>query len=230
MKRVFLLFIALMLLLSVSICYADTQITVSGTGEVYVSADTAIVTVGVSMQDSDVKQAQEKVNQLIASIRQSLIDYGIVAENINTDYINIYPVYDYTQGYEIVAAYSVSSTLSVKTNDMDSVGTIIDRAFAAGANMLTGITFTASDTTQEQNNALNAAIQNARERAEIIAQSMGMSLIEPVSITDNYVSQYDSGVNNFSEKIAEDIGNTETVVQAAKICVTAGVTIVFLAK
>ena len=51
---------------------AETRITVSGTGETQVSADTAVISLGVSARDRDVQKAQQTVNGSIAKIRQAL--------------------------------------------------------------------------------------------------------------------------------------------------------------
>ncbi len=71
---------------------AETRITVSGTGETQVSADTAVISLGVSARDRDVQKAQQTVNGSIAKIRQALTGIGVKEENINTDYMNIYAV------------------------------------------------------------------------------------------------------------------------------------------
>ena len=62
MKKLITLFIALFILLTAVPIMAETKITVSGTGEVRVSADTAVISLGVSARDKDVLKAQQKVN------------------------------------------------------------------------------------------------------------------------------------------------------------------------
>ena len=141
MKKLISVFLVLATVLAASFALADTEITVSGTGEVRVSADTAIISLGVNARDKDVLKAQQKVNETIAAIRTALIEQGVKEENINTDFINIYPMYDYTSDRETLTAYNVSSTLAIRVTDIESVGTLIDVSFAAGANTLNGISF-----------------------------------------------------------------------------------------
>ena len=83
--------VAAVLLMTASLALAETKITVSGTGETQVSADTAVISLGVSARDKDVLKAQQKVNEAIAAIRKALTDNGVPEENINTDYLNIEP-------------------------------------------------------------------------------------------------------------------------------------------
>ena len=98
MKKMFAVLTALMMVLLASAALAETKIAVNGTGEVRVSADTAVISLGVSASDQDVLKAQQKTNETIAAIRKALTEQGVKKENINTDYINIYPVYDYSSG------------------------------------------------------------------------------------------------------------------------------------
>ena len=223
------------MLLGVSAALADsTKITVSGTGETQVSADTAVVTLGVSARDKDVLKAQQKVNEVIAAIREKLTGSGIPEENINTDYMNIYAIYDYEGDVEQVQAYSASSTLAVKVTDMELVGKVIDEAFAAGANTLNGISFSASDTKEAREQSLRDAVADARAKAEVLAEAAGMKITGIEEISEGSVYSFDNMVGNFSAKSmdrgAEEAAGYGTVVQAAKIIVSATVSIRFIAE
>ena len=133
MKKLFVLFIALVVLLTAAAAQAESRISVSGTGEIRVSADTAVISLGVNARDKDVLKAQQKVNESIAAIRAALTEQGISEENINTEFSNIYVTYDYRDDQEEVEAYNASSTLAIKVTEMDKVGALIDAAFSAGA-------------------------------------------------------------------------------------------------
>ena len=147
MKKTVSLFLVLLLILTVpTLAFADSEITVNGTGEVLVPADAAVVSLGVSASDREVLKAQRKANEAIASIRAALISGGINETDINTDYINIYASYDYSDGSEQLKGYNANSTLAIRVTDIEAVGEVIDIAFEAGANTLNGINFSASDT------------------------------------------------------------------------------------
>ena len=53
-RKLTALILAAMMLLCASLALAETKITVNGTGETQVSADTAVITLGVSARDKDV--------------------------------------------------------------------------------------------------------------------------------------------------------------------------------
>ncbi len=226
---------ALTMILAASMALAETKITVSGTGETQISADTAVVSLGVSARDKDVLQAQQKVNETIAKIRQALIDNGVQEEHINTDYMNIYAIYDYEDDAEQVKAYSASTTLAVKVTDMEIVGKLIDEAFRAGANTLNGISFSASDTEAAKAESLKAAVAEARAKAEVLAAAAGMKISGIETISESGVYSYGNSTGNFTAKRLKEEAVTGdagfgTVVQAAKLIVSASVNITFEAE
>ena len=235
MKKLIALFVALVMVLFSVAALAETKITVNGTGEVRVSADTAIISLGVNARDKDVLKAQQRVNETIAAIRTALIEQGVKEENINTDFINIYPLYDYSNDQEQLAAYNASSTLAIKVTDMESVGTLIDVCFAAGANTLNGISFSASDTEEAKTEAMKKAVTDAKKKAEILAEASGLKIIGIEIISEGGVYSYQNNVGNVYAKGVDDIveeteADAGTVVQSAKLIVSASVSITFEAE
>ena len=232
MRKILALLAASVLLAACSSAAAETRIAVNGTGETRISADTAVISLGVSARDRDVLKAQQTVNENIAGIRQALLSNGVAEENINTDYMSIYAIYDYNEDVEKVQAYNASTTLAVKVTDMDSVGKLIDEAFAAGANTLNGISFSASDTDEARDESLKAAVGEARAKAEVLAEASGLKITGIETISEGNVYSYDNSVSNFSAKRMEGTADTGygTMVQAAKLIVSVTVSITFTAE
>ena len=232
MRKILALLAASVLLTASSSAAAETRIAVNGTGETRISADTAVISLGVSARDRDVLKAQQTVNENIAGIRQALLSNGVAEENINTDYMSIYAIYDYNEDVEKVQAYNASTTLAVKVTDMDSVGKLIDEAFAAGANTLNGISFSASDTDEARDESLKAAVGEARAKAEVLAEASGLKITGIETISEGNVYSYDNSVSNFSAKRMEGTADTGygTMVQAAKLIVSVTVSITFTAE
>ena len=228
MKKIASLLLAILIIsLTPTFASADSEIRVTGTGEVLIPADTAVVSLGVSAADKDVRTAQGMANEAIAAIRSALIEGGIAEEDINTDYINIYAMYDYSAGSEQITGYNANSTLAIRVKNIDRVGEVIDLAFGAGANTLNGINFSATDTTAAKEKAMRLAVLDAQAKAEVLADAAGLQLrgIEDVAEQNTY--SYDKGVmNNFDVAEAAAAG---TVVQAAKLTVSSSVVISFKA-
>ena len=233
MKKIFAIILAVTLMFIASLALAETKITVSGTGETQISADTAIVSLGVNARDKDVLAAQQKANAIIASIREAMTSLGIPEDCVNTDYMNIYAIYDYQDDQEEVMAYNAGSTLAIKVTSMDAVGEVIDSAFAAGANTLNGISFSASDTDAAKAESLKKAVAAATAKAEILAEASGLKINRIDLITEGGTFSYDNTVSNFSARgLAEEkeMDAGSTVVRAAKLIVSASVTVTFEAE
>lgn len=234
MKKLIAAFLSVVLILTAASALAETRITVNGSGEVRVSADTAVISLGVNARDREVLKAQQKVNETIAAIRTALLDAGVKEENINTDFINIYAVYDYREDQEQITAYNANSTLAIKVTDMESVGSMIDICFAAGANTLNGINFSASDTAEAETEAMKKAVADAKAKAEVLAEASGLKIrgIEVISEGDVY-SYANTAGNLYDRGFAagkEEAGAGGTVVQSAKLIVSASVSITFEAE
>lgn len=232
MRKLTALLLALALTLGLSAAFADTKITVTGSGEVLIPADVAVISLGVNVRSAEAPSAQAEANEVIAKIREALTAAGIDEEDISTGYINLYAAYDYSSSVERITGYNASSTLAVKVTDMTRVGEVIDLAFGAGANMLDGVSFSAKDDTAARAEALKAAVADAKAKADVLAEAAGLGELEIDSIAESGVYAYDSGTNNFSAKgmITEQAEDAATVIRAAKICVSASVTITYEAK
>lgn len=227
-KRISLLLVLLMILSVTVPAFADSDITVTGTGEVLVPADAAIVSLGVSATDREVLTAQAETNMAIASIREALISFGIAEEDINTDYINIYALYDYSGDVEKIKAYNANSALAIRVTDIEKVGDVVDIAFTAGANTLNGISFSATDTKIAQEKAMRAAVNDAREKAEILADAAGLQIRGVEDIVEQGTYSYDRGINSFKTADAEG-AEVGTFVQSAKLSVSSSVSVTFKA-
>ena len=231
MKKWMAWMLTALLLWTASFALADTEISVTGTGEVRVSADTAVISLGVNAREQDVLQAQQKVNGTIAAIRKTLTEHGVREEDITTDFMNIYAVYDYQSGQEQLTAYSANTTLAIRTSDMEGVGALIDAAFSAGANTLNGITFSASDTVEARAEAMKKAVADAQTKAEILAEAAGLKIRKMESISEGGAYSYGNTVSSVMAKgMAAEADEAGTVVSAAKLVVSASVSVTYEAE
>ncbi len=180
----------------------DSVNTISVTGIGTAKAEPTIVKLelGVTTEASESFGAQEalaKNSESIEKILEALSDLGISRENIKTSHFNISPRYeyrDYRERNEIVG-YRVTHMLSVEFEEIDMAGSIIDEAVANGANEINNVTFSLSegDFDEIENIARARAAQDAREKAETIASSLGVEITGVVKVTEG--SYYYDGFN-----------------------------------
>ncbi len=168
-----------------------TGITVTGTGEVTGTPDTVEINLGISVLEETVEaatsSAAEKANALIAT----LTDGGVDREDITTTDYSIYPEYDYSSNQQRLVGYRVSNTVRVKIRDIESTGSVIDNAAAAGGDdvVINGIQFSLDDDAELVEAARTAAWEDAMAKATQLAQLSGQQLGAAISINETVTSQ-----------------------------------------
>lgn len=229
MKRIFALAMALALLCGGALAEVES-LKVSGSGTVYMMADRASATLGVNLSGEDLAQIQAEANNTVVAICDALQAAGLAAENISTNYIYISPRYDYSGEIERMVGYSINNSLTITTENIDAIGAYIDAAFAAGANTFDSIEFTVEDDSAARKQALELAVQDAMNKAEIIAAAAGRELggiveIDESGIVDPYYNSTSGGMR--LAQTAEGAADAGTTVRAAQVNVSANVQITY---
>lgn len=159
------------------------QIVVIGTGEVKVEPDIASIMIGVETSAPTTQEALAQNSAQAQAIIDQIRQLGIEERDIQTTGINIYPVYD-NEGRNITG-YTVNNTVNVTVRNIGQAGNLIDRVVQVGANRVYGISFGVSDPERVLAQAREAAVANARARAEQMARASGTSLGRVLFITEN---------------------------------------------
>ncbi len=142
----------------------NEQIIVIGEGEVFVTPDTAIIYVGVETIDTNLSTAQNENSNIVNNLITILKDNNISENDIKTKEFNIYQKHDYSQG-EKFTGYFISTNLEFKTKELNNIGTIINQLIENGVNKFNGINFTLEKFDDAYNQALENALENAKNKA-----------------------------------------------------------------
>lgn len=156
------------------------EVSITGTGRVPYAPDTALVTLGVHIEDSTAQSALTRTNAAVAAILPAIEALGVSKENITTQNFSVYPQYFYPEGGPSrISGYTADQQLLVKvsiTESSDTVAKVIEAASANGANQVLGVTFEASNLQELKHEALLSAIGDARGRAEKTAAAADIKL------------------------------------------------------
>lgn len=158
------------------------QITVVGQGEAKAAPDTASIQLGVQTEAATAREALTSNNTQMDALIVKLKEQGVAERDIQTSNIGIYPRYD--NNGRSVDAYQVTNTVTVRIRDITQTGALLDKVVDAGANNVNGISFLINDSTKLQQSARDAAIADARARAQSMAQSAGVSLGDVLAISE----------------------------------------------
>jgi len=160
----------------------ERSVTVSGTAIIRSAPDEAIVGLGVQTQANTAQGALSQNAEKMVSVLQAVEAQGVTRADIATSSVSLYPTYGQS-GTEITG-YQAANQVDVTVRNMDKVGAVIDAAVGAGANFTNGVTFQVSDQNRGVNDALTAAVENARSKAEALAAAGGARLGQVLSIEE----------------------------------------------
>ncbi len=158
-------------------------ITVLGSGTARAVPDVADWSFGVQSDaetaSAALKAASEATRRIIGALRGE----GIAKEDLRTEQVSLYP--RTTDDGRAVIGYSASSTVHATVRDLAKAGSIVDAAVEAGANQIYGPSLRVSDNRAQYRAAIEAALDDARTRAQALAAKAGVTLGGPVAIVES---------------------------------------------
>jgi uncharacterized protein YggE len=167
----------------------NTGIWVSGTGEVSVTPDIAILQVGVQAKEETVLEAQEQASEAMEKVLRALTGSGVKDEDIQTQYFRIRQDtrWDSFNDEEEITGYEVTNTVTAKIRDIDNVGDIINAAVIAGGDLvrINDFSFTVEKPEAYYDEARELATADAKAKAEKLAKQTGVKLGDPTYISES---------------------------------------------
>jgi uncharacterized protein YggE len=170
-------------------------LSVSGSASAFVVPDTVSISLGVLTQAPSARETSDKNAVLMNAVISALKNQGLTDKEIQTSVFSIQPVYNYPNngGAPTITGYSASNNVVVTTRMVDKVSDILDKAVAAGANQVNGISFMVSEEKQKQihDDLLAGAVKDARGKADKLAESLGVKItgVSSTSISEGGIPQ-----------------------------------------
>lgn len=154
------------------------RITVSGEGRVDTAPDMATITLGVQVRADTATAALADNSARLSAVLAALKADGIAERDMQTSGLGLGPVLDYSRDGQPprVTGYEASNMLTVRVRDLTRLGVVLDKAVGDGANTLNGLSFGVSDPAAMLDAARVAAVQDARRKAQMMAEAAGARL------------------------------------------------------
>ncbi|MGH8195109.1 MAG: SIMPL domain-containing protein [Woeseiaceae bacterium] len=167
------------------------SISVTGQGEASGKPDQAEVSAGVQTTAKTVIEASRENQAVLSKILEALDEQGIPETDIQTADYSIWAEQNYDgPEKERITGYRVSNIVHVKIKDIDKTGDVLAAVTNAGANSINGIQFSVADTAALELQAREAAMADARARAESLARLAGVKLGEVLTLTTSAAPEY----------------------------------------
>ncbi len=187
---------------------ATNTVTVSGHGELLAKPDVATFTFSVVSDKATVAAAQTDATAQANAVTDYLKAQGIADRDMQTTDYSVSPRYEYQTavcpvatpvsagtntpdavycppGRQVLKGYEVRQTTTVKVHDTSKAGDLLAGVGTKGATEVSSLNFTFDDPTGVQQQVRDKAIADAKQKAQKLADSLGVSLVRVTSFNEN---------------------------------------------
>lgn len=162
-----------------------TLLSISAEGSSEARPDLATINLGVTTEGRTAQAALQENARRMTALTQALRRAGIAERDIQTANISVYPQQQYREGQEpLITGYQANNTLTARVRNIDNTGRVIDAAVAAGGNTVNGVSFSHADPEAQLDIARRDAIAEARRRAQLYADALGMRVHRIVAVSE----------------------------------------------
>jgi len=203
---------------------------VSGSGKVSLKPDVAHINAGVETIMKDAREAQQENSRIMNGIIASLKGMGIEDKDIQTANYSVHVEYDYSERERRLIGYRVSNNVRVTMRNIENVGAVLTAMAESGANNFHGITFGAENQDAAYDEALKKAIDDAKAKASLMAEQVGVDLGKPVAVNEGSAPsgiQYGQGMMDMARLESAAV---QVPIMEGELEVRANVTIAFEIK
>lgn len=206
-------------------------IAVSGMAEQEVAPDMAYIDVGINVRADDAETARTQEAQIASQIRRALLGLAITDNDLQNTSYYLYQEYKVDRdGVRTADKYVLDSSIKVTVKDLDKLSQVIDNVVEAGATNISNITYALSTQNIIQRQLLATAVENARDKAAVVANAGSRTLGNMLSADINSfdggtIVAYGANKLRSTTNLAED--GVSTKLSPGKIKLNARVQVVF---
>ena len=166
-------------------------IAVSGMAEQEVAPDMAYIDVGINVRADDAETARTQEAQIASQIRRALLGLAITDNDLQNTSYYLYQEYKVDRsGVRTADKYVLDSSIKVTVKDLDKLSQVIDNVVEAGATNISNITYALSTQNIIQRQLLATAVENARDKAAVVANAGSRTLGNMLSAD---INSFDGG-------------------------------------
>ncbi len=162
-------------------------IIVTGEGEVLGKPDQARIAAAVVNQAPSAEAAAQENATAMNRVLMAITGLGIPPNKIQTSDYSVQPQYsngNITTNNRNITGYQVTNELTITVDDLSKLGSITDTLVHNGANQLGGVGFSIADPKPLTDRARTAAVNDARAKAQTLANAAGVRLGPIMSIQE----------------------------------------------
>ncbi|WP_395681736.1 SIMPL domain-containing protein [Inquilinus sp.] len=163
-------------------------LSLAGEGSASAAPDQATVISGVTSEGQTASEAVGANGKAMTALIDAFKKAGIQAADLQTSGFSVQP--RYAQPKEgsgeapKIDGYEVRNQVTVRVRDLTKLGAVLDTAVTSGSNQIDGVNFGLADPAPVLDKAREAAVADARRKAELIAKAAGVKLGRILAIAE----------------------------------------------
>lgn len=162
-----------------------TMLTVNADGKVTGRPDMATVSLGVVTEAPTAAAALQANATRMTALTAALRRAGVAERDIQTSNVSVNPQQQYRENQPpLTTGYQANNQVTAKVRNLDNLGRIIDAAVNAGGNNVNGVSFSYQDPDAQLDGARRAAIAEARRRATLYAEALGLRVHRIIAVSE----------------------------------------------
>lgn len=202
-------------------------ITVNGVSEVLIDPNLVNLQIEIWGKGSSAKLAQQTQADIYAKFKAVVDKFKIKKDDLKTENFNLNPdiIYDSKTQQNKTVGYRSSHQISLVIRKIDEVGSFMDalaplaKEGASGGTSVQSLNWDSDKKGTIENSAIADAVRAARDKAELLAKSAGVSIkaVHRLSHTTSQASMNRSGMEMVAMKAMSDSAASGTEVSSGKI-------------
>lgn len=150
---------------------------VAGRGEVLVEPDIARFTLNVTRQGRDAAALKKEMDQITARVLKLTKSVKVDRKDVTAALVQINPNYVRENNRQVIDGVTANRTISITLRDLDKLSELMNDALEIGINNIGGVRLDTSKRVELEGQALDAAIEDAKQEAERVAAGFGVRLL-----------------------------------------------------
>lgn len=152
-------------------------LSITGYGEVITKPDMAEFSVAIQADRTQAKQAKAAVDKVVETFIASLTKSGMTRKSIVSSHLQLSPQYNYPKDAKpVLNGYRAVREITVTVEQLDKLNTYLDLALQSGVNQVKSINLKVKDESQYKLQARQAAIVDAKQKAQELAKGFDSQL------------------------------------------------------
>jgi len=168
--------------------FQDETIVVIGESKTEQKNEVASFNAGVNVINENKETAVNEMNTKISELITSIKNFGIADDDIKTQSVNVYEQQQTDKSKKNY--WVVNNTIEITLRDVSKANNLTDLLNKSGANNIYGPSFTVENTTDTEKSLYDSAIIDAKEKAELIANSSGRKLGKVINVVEGSSNNY----------------------------------------